>query len=74
MIAARMAKSQSPGVTQVELGYNSGGSVAYGTGATKALTTGYTTYNQLDSINPVTGVAWVQADMNGLQIDMQALT
>jgi hypothetical protein len=74
MIAARMAKSQAPGVTQVELGYNSGGSVAYGTGATKALTTGYTTYNQLDSINPVTGVAWVQSDMNGLQIDMQALT
>jgi len=74
MIVARMAKSQAPGVTQVELGYNSGGSVAYGTGATKALTTGYTSYDQLDSINPVTGVAWVQADMNGLQIDMQALT
>lgn len=73
-IAARMAKSASPAVTQVKLGYNSGGSVAFGTGATKALTTAYATYEQIDATNPVTAVAFVQSEMNALQVDAQSVT
>lgn len=73
-IAARMAKSASPAVTQVKLGYKSGGSTGFGTGATKALTTAYATYEQIDSTNPVTAAAWVQSDMNALQVDAQSLT
>lgn len=73
-ITARMAKSASPAVTQVKLGYNSGGSVAFGTGATKALTTAYATYEQLDATNPVTGNAFTQSEINALQLDMQSLT
>ena len=71
---ARCAKSASPAVAQIELGYNSGGSVAYGTGATKAVTTAYASYEQLDLVNPVTGVAFVQSDMNALQLDTKAVT
>lgn len=73
-IAARMTKSSSPAVTQVKLGYNSGGTVAFGTGATKPLTTAYVTYEQLDSTNPVTAVAFVQSEMNALQVDLRSLT
>jgi hypothetical protein len=73
-ISARMAVSASPAVTQVKLGYNSGGTVGFGTGATKLLTAVYATYEQFDSINPVTGLAWAQSDMNALQLEMQSLT
>jgi hypothetical protein len=71
-IAARMAVSATPTATQVKLGYNSGGSVAFGTGATKTPTTAYTTYDQLDATNPVTAAAWAQSDMNALQLDMRS--
>ncbi len=73
-IAARMAKSATPAVTQVELGYDNGGTDGYGTGATKAVTTSYTTYEQLDTVDPTTSSAWLLADMNGLQLNMKALT
>lgn len=74
-IAARMAKSNDgPAVTQVKLGYNSGGSTGFGTGATKALTTAYATYEQLDLTNPVSSAAFVQSEMNALQLDMQSVT
>jgi hypothetical protein len=71
-VAARMAVSATPTATQVKLGYNSGGSVAFGTGATKTLTTAYATYEQLDATNPVTAAAWAQSDMNALQLDMRS--
>ena len=73
-ISARIAKSQSPGVTRVELGYDSGGTTGYGTGAIKSPTNAYATYEQLDATNPITTVAWVQSDLTSLQLDMQALT
>lgn len=73
-IAARMAKSATPSVTQVKIGYNHGGTPGFGTGATKAVTTAYETYEQLDSLNPVTSADWAQADMNALQVDLQSLT
>jgi hypothetical protein len=71
-IEGRMAVSATPTATQVKLGYNSGGTVAFGTGATKTLTTAYTTYEQLDATNPVTAAAWAQSDMNALQLDMRS--
>lgn len=73
-ITARMAKSASGAVSQVKLGYNSGGTVAFGTGATKAPTTAYATYEQLDVTNPVTGNAFSQSEITALQLDMQSLT
>jgi len=71
-IAARMAVSATPTATKVSLGYNSGGSAAFGTGAQKTLTTAYLTYEQLDATNPVTTAAWAQSDMNALQLDMRS--
>jgi len=73
-IVARATESLGAAVSKVELGYNSGGSVAYGAGATKTMTLAYASYEQLDITNPVTSATWVQSDMNGLQLDIQALT
>ncbi len=72
-IEARAAISSDPVITQVKLGYKSG-SVAFGTGATKAPSAIFTTYDQLDIVNPVTGVAFTVAEINALQLDMQSLT
>lgn len=74
-ITARMVKGgASPAVTQVKLGYNSGGTVAFGSGSTKALTGAYAGYDQLDLQNPVTTADWQQSEMNALQVDLQSLT
>ena len=74
-ISARMAKSATPAVNQVQLGYNNGaGSSASGTGATKAVATVYTTYEQLDVTNPITATAWAKADINALQLELTAKT
>jgi hypothetical protein len=75
--AARMAKSASPAVTHVELGYNDvtgGGGVGFGAGATKALTTSYDCYEQIDAVNPLTGVAFVQGSMTAMQLAAKAIT
>lgn len=69
-IAARSAVSLAPTPTKVALGFNQGGVVAVG--PDQALTTGYETYEQLDSINPVTGNPWVQADLTGLQLNLRS--
>ncbi len=69
-IAARSAVSLAPTPTKVALGFNQGGLVAVG--PDQALTTGYETYEQLDSINPVTGNPWVQADLTGLQLNLRS--
>lgn len=71
-IAARLANSVGTIPTQVKLGYNSGGSVGFGTGAAKTTGTVFANVQQMDAINPVTGVAFVQADMNALQVDLQS--
>lgn len=73
-IAARAALSSTPAVTKLELGYDSGGTDGFGTGATKTLTPIYDTYEQLDTVNPVTAVAFVQSEMNALQLNMTAKT
>lgn len=69
-ITARAAKAAGT-ATQIKLGYNSGGTVAFN-GSNLAITTAYATYEQLDATNPITGVAWVQTDMNALQLDVRS--
>lgn len=68
-ISARAAKAAGT-PTQIALGYNSGGAVAVG--PTLALTEAYATYEELDSVNPVTGVAFVQSEMNALQLNARS--
>lgn len=71
-IAARSAVGAGAAVSKLSLGYNSGGTVAVGTPI--VVPAGYATLEQLDLINPVTGVAWQQAEMNALQLDMRSIT
>jgi hypothetical protein len=74
-ISARLAKSATPAVAQVQLGFNNGaGSSAAGTGATKAVNTAYGTWEQLDLTNPITATDWAQADINALQLELTAKT
>ena len=71
--AARMAKSAAPAA----LGYNDvtgGGGVGFGTGATKAPTISYGCYEQIDAVNPLTGVAFVQGSMTAMQLAAKAIT
>jgi hypothetical protein len=71
-IAARMAVSSTPTATQIKLGYNSAGTVAFGTGSTKTPGAVYSTQAQLDLINPVTGVAFTSSEINALQLDLRS--
>jgi len=71
-ISARAAASVGSTPTKLQLGYNSGGSVAVG--AAKTLTNAYTTYEQLDATNPVTSAAWAQSDLAALQVDLKSST
>jgi hypothetical protein len=71
-ISARMAKSTGSTPTQVKLGYGSGGTGYFGTGAAKTVTTGYQTYIQVDTVNPITGLAFTQSDIASLQFDLTA--
>jgi len=70
-ITARMAKSAST-PTKVGLGYNSGGTVGFGTGADKTLDVVYATFEQYDTVNPVTGVQFTQSEVNALQLNLRA--
>lgn len=76
--AARMAKSvTTPAVTKIALGYlnvNQTLGPSYGTGSTKTLTTVPTCYEQIDLVDPTTGVAFVQADMTAEQLSAKAVT
>lgn len=79
--AARMAVSATGAVpTKVKLGWlNASGATGatgsgFGSGSTKSLTGAYTTYDQLDTLNPVTGVAFTQAEVSGIQIDLESST
>jgi hypothetical protein len=72
IISARMAKGTTSTPTQVKLGYGNGAAGSFGTGAAKTVTTGFQTYQQIDAINPVTGVAFTQANISALQLDLQS--
>ena len=72
-ISARMAAGSGGATDKVQLGYNSSGTVGFGSGASKTLTGSYQTYEQLDTVNPVSGVAFTPADIAGpLQIDLRS--
>jgi hypothetical protein len=72
-VAARLAVSSgSPTATQVKLGYNSGGTVAFGAGATKTPATAYTTFEQIDTVNPVTSAAFTPSELTALQVDLRS--
>jgi hypothetical protein len=72
VISARMAHTAASTPTQIKLGYNSGGTVAFGTGAAKTPTVSFAQVSQIDHTNPVTGVAFAPSDMNALQFDLQS--
>ena len=73
-IEARSKKSPGSTLAHLKLGYNSGGSVAFGTGANKALTSSDETYEQIDQINPVTSTVFTESEINALQSNMQSAT
>lgn len=69
-IAARAMHTSGSTATGVQLGVNSGGTV--NVGSTNSLTTAFTTYERYLATNPVSGVNWVQSDMNPLQVDIRS--
>lgn len=71
-IACRACKSEDASIDKLALGYNSGGTVAVG--ADQALTTAWATCESLDNVNPVTGNAWLQSEMNALQLNVRSAT
>lgn len=68
----RAAVSSTPTATQIKMGYKNGASIAFGTGATKTPAAAYGSLEQMDATDPTTGNAWLQADMNALQVDFQS--
>lgn len=71
-IAARSTRSSGSTPTKIAFGYNSGGTVAVGPAQTAS--TGYTTLEELDSLNPVTGLPFQQSQMNSLQLNARSAT
>jgi len=71
-IAARCAASSGSPVTNIQLGFNQGGTVAVG--ADQAPTVPFATYEQLNTTNPVTTAAWLQSDLTGLQVAIKSET
>lgn len=72
--AIRAAVSSTPAVTKIKMGYDSGGTIGFGTGASKTPATAYGTFEQLDAINPVTSSQWLQSQMNALQLTFRSET
>ncbi len=71
-MAARLAVSAGPvTAAKVDLGYNLSSTIGFG-GSPLILTNSYTTYEQLDSVNPVTSAAWTQTQVNALQFDLRS--
>lgn len=70
--SARLARPSSATPTQVKLGYGNGASGSFGTGSTKTPSAGFSNFQQIDQINPITGVAFTQSDLASLQLDMES--
>jgi len=73
-ISARSALGAGSAVSHLQLGYNSGGSVGFGSGSTKSPSGAYANLWQLDLTNPVISSAWTISDVNSLQVDLRAET
>lgn len=69
-IAARALATSGATATNLKLGVNNGGTVAVA--SPHALTTGFNTVEDFFSTDPTTSVAWVQSQMNGLQLDLRS--
>lgn len=71
-ISARLARPATATPTQVKLGYGNGAGGSFGTGAAKTPGVGYSLFEQIDAINPTTGIAWTQSDLASLQLDLES--
>lgn len=71
--SARAAIPAGSTPAHLNLGYGSAGTGYFGTGAQKTPAVGFSSFQQIDAINPITGVAWVQGDITApLQLDLQS--
>lgn len=70
LVSARAGKSSGSTPGTLKLGIKTGGTINVDAGNT--VTTAWQTFQRLMQTNPVTGLAWVQGDMNALQIDLQS--
>ena len=72
-ISARMAATAGSTPTHVKLGYGSGGTGHFGSGAQKTPTVAFGNFLQIDQTNPITSAAWTQGDLTApLQLDIQS--
>jgi hypothetical protein len=69
-VIARASKASSSTPTQISLGFNNGGTVAVATA--HALSSAFGTIEDFFALNPVTSAAWLQSDMNALQLDLRS--
>jgi hypothetical protein len=70
IISGRLARPAAATPTQVKLGYGNGAAGAFGTGAAKTPGVGYSTFQQIDATNPVTGLSWTSTDLASVQLDL----
>jgi len=70
-IAVRTTKSEDASIGNIALGWLSG---TVAVGSNQALTTAWATYEELDTVNPVTSNPWLQSEMNDLQINLRSAT
>ncbi len=71
-IAARATKSEDAAIGKIELGWKNGSTTTVGTA--QSLTTAWVTYEELDVLDPTTSSAWLQADMNALELTVRSET
>jgi hypothetical protein len=69
-ISARAATVAGSTATKISLGFNSGGTIAVGPAQVPAVA--YTTMEQLNLINPVTGNPWLPTEITPLQLDLRS--
>ncbi len=66
----RATTTVSATATKLALGINDAGTVAVG--ASQALVTGWADYTNLMAVNPATSAAWLQAQIDGLQLVLRS--
>ena len=71
-ISARMAAPTGSTPGHIKLGYGSGGTGYFGSGASKAPGIGFATQSQIDQTNPITSAAFTSSDLSSLQLDIQS--